>query len=110
MLLTPKAAAKRLARTIQRLKAKGEPKPFAGPAESAFLLSPELGAFATALPGLVHAKLDETWEDSGLAVRNRGAPAGPHLRVRLGAQAYPSLNSSNAAAVIASTPVAMVGS
>ena len=56
VLLAPKAAAKRLARTIQRLKAKGEPKPFAGPAESAFLLSPELGALATALPCLVHGK------------------------------------------------------
>lgn len=65
ILKSPDTAAKRLARALQRLKAGGEPKPLAGPADSAFRLSPELGALATALPGLLNAALAATWEDPG---------------------------------------------
>jgi len=64
LLKAPETAAKRLARIIERLKAKGEPRPIAGPVASAFRLSPELGALSTALPGQINAAL-ETWESSG---------------------------------------------
>ena len=65
VLKSPDSAAKRLARFIQRLKARGEPRPMAGHAQSAFRLSPELGALSTALPGLLNASLEATWEESG---------------------------------------------
>lgn len=65
VLKSPDSAAKRLARAIQRLKARGEPRPLAGHARSAFRLSPELGALSTALPGLLNAALEATWEESG---------------------------------------------
>jgi hypothetical protein len=64
VLRDPDAAARRLARTIQRLKARGEPRPLVGSVASAFRLGTELGAVSTALPGLVTAAL-ETWESSG---------------------------------------------
>ena len=64
VLKAPAAAAKRLARTIERLKAKGDPKPYVGPPQSAFRLGHELGALASALPGLLNAAL-ESWEESG---------------------------------------------
>ncbi|WP_290480620.1 hypothetical protein [Hyphomonas sp. UBA2660] len=65
VLKSPDSAAKRLARFIQRLRARGEPRPMAGYAHSAFRLSPELGALSTALPGLLNASLEATWEESG---------------------------------------------
>ena len=64
VLANPDAAAKRFARAIERVKAKGDPKPYVGPPKSAFRLSPELGALAVALPGLLNAAM-ETWESSG---------------------------------------------
>ncbi|KCZ47433.1 hypothetical protein HY3_04475 [Hyphomonas pacifica] len=64
ILKAPEAAAKRLARTLQRMQAKGEARPMVGPAAGAFRLSPELGAVATALPGFIRAGL-ESWESSG---------------------------------------------
>ena len=65
VLKSPDSAAKRLARSLQRLKASGEPRPMTGHAHSAFRLSPELGALSTALPGLLNASLEATWEESG---------------------------------------------
>ena len=65
LLKSPEAAAKRLARSFQRLKAKGRPSPVAGPAPNAFRLNPELGALSTALPGLLNARLASAWIDSG---------------------------------------------
>ena len=64
ILKAPEAAAKRLARTLQRMKAKGEPKPMVGSAAGAFRLSAELGAVSTALPEFIRAAL-ESWESSG---------------------------------------------
>lgn len=64
LLETPDTAAKRLARTIERLRAAGEPKPMITPPASAFRLGPELGALSVALPGLLNTAL-ETWESSG---------------------------------------------
>ena len=65
VLKSPDSAAKRLAHSLQRLKASGEPRPMTGHAHSAFRLSPELGALSTALPGLLNASLEATWEESG---------------------------------------------
>jgi len=64
ILRAPDAAALRLARIIDRLKARQEPRPLVGAASQAFRLGPELGAVSTALPGLINAAL-ETWENSG---------------------------------------------
>lgn len=64
ILNAPEAAARRLARTLERMKARGEPRPVVGQSVSAYRLSAELGAAAAALPGLVRAAL-ETWESSG---------------------------------------------
>ena len=65
LLKSPETAAKRLARSFQRLKAKGRPSPVAGPAPNAFRLNAELGALSTALPGLLNARLMSAWTDSG---------------------------------------------
>ena len=65
VMKAPDAFAIRLARTLQRIKAKDEPRPMAGPPESAYRLSPELGALATMLPGMLNAALEESWESSG---------------------------------------------
>ncbi|WP_348763181.1 hypothetical protein [Hyphomonas atlantica] len=65
LLKSPETAAKRLARSFQRLKAKGRPSPVAGPAPNAFRLNAELGALSTALPGLLNARLISAWTDSG---------------------------------------------
>ena len=64
VLAAPEAHARRLARSLKRLQAKGEPQPMIGPVESAFRLSPELGAIASLLPGMIRAGL-ESWESSG---------------------------------------------
>ena len=65
VLKSPEAAARRLARSLQRLKSRGGPGPMTGPAPDAFRLGPELGALATALPGLLNARLAAAWNDSG---------------------------------------------
>ena len=65
ILKSPEAAAKRLARSLQRQKSKGRPSPMVGPAPNAFRLNPALGALSTALPGLLNAKLGLAWNDSG---------------------------------------------
>ena len=59
----PDGHAKRLARHLYRLKSAGEPRPMIGPADSAYRLSPELGALATLLPSQIHAALDG-WDSS----------------------------------------------
>lgn len=63
VLAAPDAYAKRLARSLHRLKASGEPRPAIGSAAGAHRLRPELGALSTMLPGLLGAAL-ETWETS----------------------------------------------
>lgn len=60
----PDAHALRLARSLRRMRKSGEPRPVIAPAESAYRLSPELGAIATLLPTQIHAAFD-TWERSG---------------------------------------------
>ena len=65
VMKAPDGYARRLARNIRKIRAKDEPRPYVSPAESAFRLSPELGALATALPGLLNEALAETWNDSG---------------------------------------------
>ena len=64
VIAAPDAHAVRLARTLRRLRDSGEPRPMVGPTESAYRLSPELGAIATLLPSQLNAAL-ETWESSG---------------------------------------------
>jgi hypothetical protein len=64
VIAAPEAHALRLARTLKRLQKNGEPKPMVGPAESAYRLSPELGAIASMLPSQISAGL-ESWESSG---------------------------------------------
>ena len=59
----PDGHVKRLARHLYRLKSAGEPRPMIGPADSAYRLSPELGALATLLPSQIHAALDG-WDSS----------------------------------------------
>ena len=57
------ALTKRLARSLERQRKRGDPKPQALPMASAYRLRPELGMIATALPGLLSAAL-ETWDNS----------------------------------------------
>lgn len=64
LLSVPQAHAKRLARSLERLRRKGEARPVCMPDTGAFRLRAELGLVATALPGLINARL-ETWESSG---------------------------------------------
>ena len=63
VLEAPDLYAKRLARSLERQQKRGDPKPVALPMASAWRLRPELGAIATALPGLLNAAL-ETWDNS----------------------------------------------
>ena len=63
VLAAPEAHAKRLARTLDRLKRQGEPRPSCLPVAGAYRLRPELGLVASALPGLVNARL-ESWNDT----------------------------------------------
>ena len=63
VLAPPEAHAKRLARTLDRLKRQGEPRPSCLPVAGAYRLRPELGLVASALPGLVNARL-ESWNDT----------------------------------------------
>ena len=63
VLEAPELYAKRLARSLERQQKRGDPKPVALPMASAWRLRPELGAIATALPGLLNAAL-ETWDNS----------------------------------------------
>jgi len=63
VLAAPQAHAHRLARTLERLKRKGEPRPSCLPVAGAYRLRPELGMVASALPGLVNAGL-ESWNDT----------------------------------------------
>ncbi|KCZ53066.1 hypothetical protein [Hyphomonas pacifica] len=53
VLKKPEAAAKRVARQLQKLKQGGEPRPICPPAQGAFRLGAELGLVATSLPGFV---------------------------------------------------------
>ena len=59
----PDGHVKRLARHLYRLKSAGAPRPMIVPADSAYRLSPELGALATLLPSQIHAALDG-WDSS----------------------------------------------
>ncbi|WP_373008018.1 hypothetical protein [Hyphomonas sp.] len=63
VLEAPEVHAKRLARSLARQRKRGDPKPVALPMASAYRLRPELGAVATALPGLLSAAL-EKWDNS----------------------------------------------
>tara|TARA_R110000765_G_scaffold425038_1_gene537064 strand:- start:103 stop:711 length:609 start_codon:yes stop_codon:yes gene_type:complete len=63
VLEAPELHAKRLARSLARQQERGDPKPVALPMASAYRLRPELGAIATALPGLLGAAL-EKWDNS----------------------------------------------
>ena len=63
VLEAPDLYARRLARSLARQQKRGDPKPVALPMASAYRLRPELGAVATALPGLLNAAL-ETWDNS----------------------------------------------
>ncbi len=63
VLETPDLYAKRLARSLARQRKRGDPKPVALPMASTYRLRPELGAIATALPGLLSAAL-EKWDNS----------------------------------------------
>jgi hypothetical protein len=63
VLEAPDLYAKRLARNLARQQERGDPKPHALPMASAYRLRPELGAIATALPGLLSAAL-EKWDNS----------------------------------------------
>ena len=63
VLEAPDLYAKRLARSLARQQERGDPKPVALPMASAYRLRPELGAIATALPGLLSAAL-EKWDNS----------------------------------------------
>ena len=63
VLEKPEVYAKRLARSLDRQRKRGDPKPVALPMASAYRLRPELGLIATALPGLLNAAL-EKWDNS----------------------------------------------
>ena len=63
VLEAPEVYAKRLARSLDRQRKRGDPKPVALPMASAYRLRPELGLIATALPGLLNAAL-EKWDNS----------------------------------------------
>ena len=63
VLEAPDPYAKRLARSLARQRKRGDPKPVALPMALAYRLRPELGAIATALPGLLSAAL-EKWDNS----------------------------------------------
>tara|TARA_R110000787_G_scaffold227833_1_gene335494 strand:+ start:179 stop:796 length:618 start_codon:yes stop_codon:yes gene_type:complete len=63
VLEAPELYAKRLARSLARQQKRGAPRPVALPMASAYRLRPELGAIATALPGLLSAAL-EKWDNS----------------------------------------------
>ena len=63
VLENPEVHAKRLARSLDRQRKRGDPKPVALPMASAYRLRPELGLIATALPGLLNAAL-EKWDNS----------------------------------------------
>ncbi|WP_373009615.1 hypothetical protein [Hyphomonas sp.] len=63
VLENPEVHAKRLARSLARQQKRGDLKPVALPMASAYRLRPELGAIATALPGLLSAAL-EKWDNS----------------------------------------------
>ena len=63
VLENPGVYAKRLARSLERQRKRGEPRPAVLPMASAYRLRPELGMIATALPGLLGAAL-ENWDNS----------------------------------------------
>ena len=63
VLEAPELYAKRLARSLERQRRRGDPKPVAMPMASAYRLRPELGMIATALPGMLNAAL-EKWDNS----------------------------------------------
>ena len=63
VLEAPELYATRLARSLDRQRKRGDPKPVALPMASAYRLRPELGLIATALPGLLNAAL-EKWDNS----------------------------------------------
>ena len=63
VLEAPEGYAKRLARSLERQRKRGDPRPVALPMASAWRLRPELGMIATALPSLLSAAL-EKWDNS----------------------------------------------
>ncbi|MEZ5947011.1 MAG: hypothetical protein R3C13_02800 [Hyphomonas sp.] len=64
VLNSPDVYAKRLARTIRRWQAAGEPKPHVAPLDGRHRLPVDLGLIATALTGLLNKALGD-WPDTG---------------------------------------------
>ncbi|MEZ5947610.1 MAG: hypothetical protein R3C04_12310 [Hyphomonas sp.] len=64
VLRAPEAYAKRLAITIRRWRATGEPKPHVAPMAGRHRFAPDLGLIAAALPGLLAKALGD-WPDTG---------------------------------------------
>ncbi|MBU2604729.1 MAG: hypothetical protein KKC43_02410 [Alphaproteobacteria bacterium] len=58
VLEAPELYARCLARSLDRQRKRGDPKPHALPMASAYRPRPELGLIATALPGLLSAALE----------------------------------------------------
>ena len=64
ILKDPERAARRLARTIRRWRAGGEPKPLVVPMAHGHRLRPELGLVAGLLPQLLNTQMQD-WPDTG---------------------------------------------
>lgn len=64
ILNKPEAAARRLARQVQRMKARGEGRPYCLPMVRRNRMQSELALLAGVLPGLVNTAL-EAWDDTG---------------------------------------------
>lgn len=62
VLKKPEAAARRLARQLQQMKGRREPRPVCPPTAGGFRLGADLGLVASALPGFVAAALED-WPD-----------------------------------------------
>ncbi|KCZ93339.1 hypothetical protein [Hyphomonas johnsonii] len=63
VLAAPEVHARRLARSLERQKRRGDPRPCALPMVGTYRLRPELGIVATALPGMLAAAL-ESWDNT----------------------------------------------
>ena len=64
VLNDPDAAARRMARAVQRLKTRGEGRPYCRPMTGRHRMRPQLALVAGVLPGLVNRAF-EAWNDSG---------------------------------------------
>ena len=64
LLKAPEAAARRMARLLDRMKRRGEGRPWCLPMTRRHLMAPELALLAGVLPGLVNTAL-EAWADTG---------------------------------------------